>query len=115
LARKQLFSKLDIQWGYNNIYIKKGDKWKAVFKTSEGLFKPTMMFFRLTNSSATFQTIMDNIFQKEIAQGWLYIYIDNGIIAINYDDALHQEKIHHFLKKLADYNLFLKPKKCKFH
>jgi len=43
-----------VRWGYNNIWIKEGDKWKAAFLTPEGLFKPTVMFFRLTNSPATF-------------------------------------------------------------
>ncbi len=59
--------------------------------------------------------MMDNIFQEEIAQGWLHIYMDDTIIATNHDNALHQEKVHHFLKKLANHNLFLKPEKCKFH
>jgi hypothetical protein len=45
LAGKKLFTKFDIQWGYNNVYIKEGDKWKGAFKTSEGLFEPTVMFF----------------------------------------------------------------------
>jgi uncharacterized membrane protein affecting hemolysin expression len=39
------------------------------------------MFFGLTNSPATFQTMMDEIFQEEIAQGWLRIYMDDTIIA----------------------------------
>jgi len=69
LVEKRLFSKFDIRWGYNNICIKEGDEYKATFKTSEGLFKPTVMFFGLTNSPATFQTMMDDIFQEEIAQG----------------------------------------------
>jgi Reverse transcriptase (RNA-dependent DNA polymerase) len=54
IAGKTLFSKFDMQWGYNNIPIKTGDEWKATFKTSEGLFEPTVMFFGLTNSPATF-------------------------------------------------------------
>jgi hypothetical protein len=54
LAGYQLFSKFNIWWGYNNIQIKKGDEWKATFKTSEGLFKPIVMFFGLINSPATF-------------------------------------------------------------
>ena len=41
--------------------IKEGDEWKAVFTTPEGSFKPTMMFFGLTNSLAMFQTIMNEI------------------------------------------------------
>jgi hypothetical protein len=49
-----LFTKFNIHWGYNNIKIKPGDKWKATFLTPEGLFKPTIIFFDLTNSPATF-------------------------------------------------------------
>jgi len=115
LAEKQLFSKFDVRWGYNNICIKKGDKWKATFKTSEGLFKPTVMFFGLTNSPATFQSMMDDIFQEEITQGWLRIYMDDAIIATEDDPVKHAVKVHHFLSKLQRHNLFLKPKKCKFH
>jgi hypothetical protein len=40
-----------------------------------------VMFFGLTNSPAMFQTMMDNIFVEEVAQGWLKIYMDNAIIA----------------------------------
>jgi Reverse transcriptase (RNA-dependent DNA polymerase) len=48
-----LFTKLDIQWGYNNIRICDGDQWKAAFKTNQGLFEPMVMFFGLTNSPVT--------------------------------------------------------------
>jgi hypothetical protein len=40
LHGKELFTALDIWWGYNNIQIKEEDQWKAAFKTPEGLFKP---------------------------------------------------------------------------
>ena len=64
-----LFTKVDVRWGYNNIRIKEGDEWKAAFLTLEGLFKPTIMFFSLTNSPATFQMMMNTIFRTEVAQG----------------------------------------------
>ena len=32
----KVFTKLDLRWGYNNIRIKEGDKWKAAFSTFEG-------------------------------------------------------------------------------
>ena len=115
LAEKQLFSKFDICWGYNNIRIKEGDEYKAAFKTSEGLFEPTVMFFGLTNSPATFQTMMDNIFQEEIAQGWLCIYMDDMIIATKDDKVLHELHVNHILDKLEKFDLFLKPEKCRFH
>jgi len=63
LSRCTLFTKFNICWGYNNVHIKEGDKWKAAFLTHEGLFEPTVMFFGLTNSSATFQMMMNTIFR----------------------------------------------------
>jgi hypothetical protein len=62
-----LFTKFDVRWGYNNVRIKDGDKWKVAFLTLEGLFKLTVMFFGLTNSPATFQMMMNTIFQKEVS------------------------------------------------
>ena len=72
------FTKLDIRWGYNNIRIKEGDKWKAAFITNKGLFEPTVMFFGLHNSPATFQAMMDNYFRDMIDKGWITIYMDDN-------------------------------------
>jgi hypothetical protein len=47
------------------------------------------MFFGLTNSLATFQMMMDDIFHDEIAQGWLKIYMDDLIVASEEDEAIH--------------------------
>ena len=54
IGMKKIFTKLDLRQKYNNIQIKKKDKWKTAFMTPEGLFKPIVMFFGLTNSSAMF-------------------------------------------------------------
>ena len=67
------FTKLDIQWGYNNIQIKEGDEWKAAFKTNQGLYEPTVMFFGMCNSPATFQAMMDDIFEDLIEEGIVII------------------------------------------
>jgi hypothetical protein len=47
LTGKQLFTMLDIWWGYNNIQIHPDDHWKAAFKTPFGLYIPKVMPFRL--------------------------------------------------------------------
>jgi hypothetical protein len=71
---------LDICWGCNNIRIKEGDEWKVAFITNEGLFEPTIMFFGLTNSLATFQMMMNSIFAEEITEKWLTVYMDDMAI-----------------------------------
>ena len=80
---------MDIHWGYNNICITKGDKWKAAFIMKYGLFEPTVMFFGLCNSLTTFQHMMDNIFICELNGGWLLIYIDNMLIATKDNAIIH--------------------------
>ena len=72
---------MDIRWGYNNVRIREGDGWKAAFICKYGLYEPTVTFFGLTNSPATFQAMMDDIFRIEVAQGWLLIYMDDILIA----------------------------------
>jgi len=54
LKEVKYFNKLDLIWGYNNIWIKEGDEWKAAFLTNKELFEPQVMYFRLCNSPGTF-------------------------------------------------------------
>jgi len=63
LRRARYFTKLDVCWGFNNVRIKPRDKWKTAFWTNRGLFEPLVMFFGMTNSPATFQTMMNDIFR----------------------------------------------------
>jgi len=105
------YMKLDIQWGYNNIQIHKGDKWKAAFRMPQGLYEPTVMFFELCNSPATFQSIMDRIFEKEAILEWLKKYI---LIAARTRDELKEQTLI-VLKKLKDHDLYLKLEKCEFN
>ena len=80
LKGSKYFTKLDIRWGYNNVRIKEGDEWKATFITNKGLFEPTVMFFGLHNSPATFQAMMDDYFRDMIDEGWITIYMDDILI-----------------------------------
>ena len=80
LKEAKYFSKLDVRAGYNNVRIKEGDQWKAAFKTSRGLFEPTVMFFGLCNAPATFQAMMNDIFKDYLLEGWLVIYMDDILL-----------------------------------
>ena len=108
-----IFTKFDIWSGYNNIRIKEGDQWKATFITSKGLFKPTIMFFKLSNSPATFQRFMNDSFKDMIAEGWLVVYMDNMLItATNKQENVERTK--RVLQRMKELELHLKLKKCKF-
>ena len=73
------------------------------------------MFFRLTNSLATFQTMIDELFKEELAIGNIIIYMDNILIAIAGTLDAYKQKVRHVLQKLKDNNLFLKLEKCHFY
>jgi hypothetical protein len=113
LKGAKYFTKLDVRWGYENIRIKEGDEWKAAFITNRGLFEPTVMFFGLTNSPATFQNMMNDIFRDLLLTGQVIIYMDN-ILIFTYDLTTHRLLTRQVLTVLQKHNLFLKPEKCTF-
>ena len=49
LKKAKFFNKLDLIWGYNNVRIKEGDKWKAIFLMNKGLFELWVIYFGLCN------------------------------------------------------------------
>ncbi|SJL01324.1 related to TY3B TY3B protein [Armillaria ostoyae] len=93
--------------------LNKDDEWKAMFRTNCGLFEPTIMFFRLTNSPTTFQWMMNNIFKDLIATGKVTIYFDD-ILIFSKTLEEHRKIICHVLELLRKHKLFLKAKKCEF-
>ncbi len=116
LQGRPLFTKFNIWWGYNNIKIKEGDEWKAAFKTPKGLFEPQVMFFGLTNTLATFQWTMNQMFRE--MKMWyptkLFIYMDDILIATNNNVTQHRQIVHKVLDKLEKESYFLCLAKCEF-
>uniref|UniRef100_A0A0W0GC45 Putative reverse transcriptase-rnase h-integrase n=1 Tax=Moniliophthora roreri TaxID=221103 RepID=A0A0W0GC45_MONRR len=108
-----VFTKLDLQNRYNNIQIKDGDQWKVAFKTPRGLFEPTVMFFGLTNSPATFQAFMNDILKDFIDKGWCVVYMDD-ILIFSDDRQTHQLRTRQVLERLREHDLYLKLEKCEF-
>ena len=113
VGKRKVFTKLDLRWGYNNVRIKEGDKWKAAFTTHIGAYEPTVMYFGLTNFSTTFQTMMNNLFRDLINQGDMAIFIDDILVATDTEEG-HDELVEEVLKRLEENDLFVKPKKCKW-
>jgi len=114
LCEARYFTKLDVRWGFNNVHIKPGDEWKAAFCTNYGLFEPLVMFFGMTNSPATFQTMMNDIFRTLIAKGIVVVYLDDILIFMRTEEE-HERAVWRVLEVLVEHKLFLHPEKCEFH
>jgi Reverse transcriptase (RNA-dependent DNA polymerase) len=109
----KVFSKLDVRWGFNNVRIKEGDKWKAAFLTKFGLFEPLVMFFGLCNSPATFQQLMDHVFRELIQRLVLEIYMDDSNLHHETVEE-HRHDVRRFLEICRQEKLFFCFDKCEF-
>jgi Reverse transcriptase (RNA-dependent DNA polymerase) len=99
LKGAKYFSKFDIRWGYDNVQIRSGDKWKATFKTNQRLYEPTVMFFGMCNFLATFQAMMDKIFKKKIEKDLIIVYMNDILAFSKMIDGL--EKIEQIILEKA--------------
>jgi hypothetical protein len=106
LKGASIFTKVDVRWGYNNVRIKEGDEHKAAFATTRGLFEPTVMFFGLTNSPATFQGLMNAIFADLVAGQKVIVYLDD-ILIYSSDMEEHRRVVREVLKRLQEHDLYL--------
>jgi len=108
IGTKKVFTKMDLRWSYNNVRIKEGDEWKAAFTTLERSFKPTVIFFRLTNSPATFQAMMNKLNMGKVAA-----FINDVIIGTETEER-HNKLVAEVIRRLEENNLYVKPEKCKW-
>jgi len=113
ISTKKMFTKMDLRWGYNNVRIKEGDEWKAAFTTSERSFEPTVMFFGLTNSPATFQTMINELLRDLINIEKVVVFIDDIIVGTE-DEEEHDELVAEVVKRLEKNDLYMKPEKYKW-
>ena len=111
IRNKKVFTKMDLHWGYNNVRIKEGDEWKAVFSTPEGSFEPMVMFFGLTNSPATFQVMMNNLLRDLVVEEKVAVFIDDIMVATETEEG-HDKIVEEVLRRLEENDLFVKPEKC---
>ncbi|KAF8752650.1 hypothetical protein RHS01_07611 [Rhizoctonia solani] len=113
LRSAKLFTKLDLRWGYNNVWIKEGDEWKTAFRTKYGLFEYLVMPFGLTNAPAAFQHFMNDLF-RDLIDVTVVIYLDD-ILIFSEDPEKHPEHVREVLSRLMKNQLFCKLSKCHFH
>ena len=106
IGSKKIFTKMDLRWGFNNIRIKKGDKWKGVFTIHMGFFEPIVMFFGMSNSLATFQAIMNKILRDLINEGKVTAFVNDILVGTETEER-HNKIMEEILKRLEE-NVLLK-------
>jgi len=76
-----------------------------------GSFKPTVMFFGITNSPATFQAMINEILRDLINEGKVAAFVDDVLVGMETEER-HDEIMEEILKRLEENDLYIKPEKC---
>src|SRR3954470_18243388 len=75
----QIFTKIDLRSGYNQIRIHDDDVEKTAFRTRYGHFQYRVMPFGLTNAPATFQALVQDVL-RPLLDRCVIVYIDDILI-----------------------------------
>ena len=106
------FTRLHLKNGFNLTRVEAGPEWKTGFRTKKGLFEYTVMPFGLTNAPATFQEVMDTIFQDEEPCVW---HMDDILIYGGSTEAEHQAFVDKVLQQYVKQELAVNLTKSEFH
>ena len=112
LQGAQVFSKIDLRSGYQQLKIKSEDIPKTAFRTRYGHYEFLVMPFGLTNAPATFMDLMNRVFH-ECLDRFVIVFIDD---ILDYSKSLeeHEDHLRIVLQILRDKKLYAKLKKCEF-
>ncbi len=113
LQGASIFTKLDLRNAYHLVRIREGDEWKTAFNTPRGHFEYLVMPFRLSNSPAVFQALVNDVLRDMVDQ-FIYVYLDDILI---FSSSLqeHVQHVRQVLQRLLENGLFVKAEKCDFH
>ena len=109
-AGHELLSFMDAFSGYNQINMDPDDQEKTSFVTGQGTYCYRVMPFGLKNARATYQRLVNRMFQKQIGTSMeVYIY---DMLVKSTNAELHIAHLSEAFQILREYNMKLNPAKC---
>ena len=103
---------MDAFSGYNQISMDPSDQEKTSFVTGQRTYYYRVMPFRLKNAGATYQRLVNKMFQKQI-RTFMEVYIDDMLVK-SIKSELHITHLAKVFQVLKSYNMKLNPAKCAF-
>ena len=111
-AGHELLSFMDAFSGYNQISMDPEDQENTSFVTAQGTYCYRVMPFGLKNAGATYQRLVNRMFQKQIGTT-MEVYIDDMLVKSTTTE-LHIDHLSEAFQILRNYNMKLNPAKCAF-
>jgi hypothetical protein len=112
LKGMKYFTKINIVFVFNNIRMKKEQKYLTAFRTRFGLYEFLVMPFGLTGAFAIFQKFMNDILRKYL-NVFCIAYLDD-ILIYNRTREEHLSHVRKVLEFLRQAGLYAKIQKCEF-
>ena len=103
---------MDAFSGYNQIQMAEEDQEKTAFITSQGLYCYRVMPFGLKNTRATYQRLVNQMFEKHIGRN-VEVYVDDMLVKSKVEED-HLDDLKETFNTLRQYNMKLNPSKCVF-
>ena len=108
----ELLSFMDAFSSYNQISMDPDDQEKTSFVTGQGTYCYRVMPFGLKNAGATYQWLVNKMFQKKIGAS-MEVYIDDMLVKSTTAE-LHIAHLSEAFQILREYNMKLNSAKCAF-
>ena len=111
-AGHKLLTFMDAFSGYNQIKMDEEDQEKTAFITSQGLYCYKVMPFGLKNAGATYQRLVNKMFNKQIGRN-MEVYVDDMLVKSK-EELAHLDDLKETFTSLKQYQMKLNPSKCVF-
>ena len=104
LGEVNVFTKLDLAYGYHQIAMDEGSIYSTIFTTHLGQWKFLVMLFGLCNAPETFQRVMNRVFSVDI-NNFILVYLDN-ILVFSHSIEEHWSHLRQALQRLGEDKLY---------